>query len=75
MAIQEIIIVKMDVLIITFFMKIILVLLIVKNVLKDFIHMNRVMRRQQNMSSDDSGFEKIIIDGPVMKVEVVAMYK
>lgn len=43
--------------------------------LKDFIHLNRAMRRQHELSSDGSGFEKIIIDGPVMKVEVIAMYK
>lgn len=43
--------------------------------LKDFIHLNRSMRRQQGMSSKESNFEEIVIDGPVMKVEVIAMYK
>lgn len=43
------------------------------NPLKDFIKLPRAVRR--GMDSDSDGFESIIIDGPVLKVEVIAMYK
>ena len=42
--------------------------------LKDFIKLPRAMRRQ--MTTDNSiGFNKITVEGPVLKVEVVAIYK
>ncbi len=43
------------------------------NPLKDFIKLPRAVRR--GMDSDSDGFESIIIDGPVLKVEVIAIYK
>ena len=43
------------------------------NPLKDFIKLPRAVRR--GMDSDSDGFEPIIIDGPVLKVEVIAIYK
>lgn len=43
--------------------------------LKDFIRLPRAMRRQ--MSADDTslGIDKITAEGPVLKVEVIAIYK
>ena len=43
--------------------------------LKDFIRLPRAMRRQ--MSTDDTslGIDKISVEGPVLKVEVIAVYK
>ena len=43
--------------------------------LKDFIRLPRAMRRQ--MSTDDTslGIDKISVEGPVLKVEVIAIYK
>lgn len=43
--------------------------------LKDFIHLPRPIRRQMADSSNSVGFEKISIEGPVLKVEVIAIYK
>lgn len=44
------------------------------NPLKDFIKLNRAMRRAGNFESG-SGLDPIIIDGPVVKVEFIAIYK
>lgn len=43
------------------------------NPLKDFIKLPRAVRR--GMDSDSQGMEPILVDGPVLKVEVIAMYK
>lgn len=43
------------------------------NPLKDFIKLPRAVRR--SMDSSSSEVEPIIIDGPVLKVEVIAIYK
>ena len=43
--------------------------------LKDFIRLPRVMRRQMEKNEKSSGLEKIKIQGPVLKVEVIAIYK
>lgn len=43
--------------------------------LKDFIHLNRAMRRSKGFNDDNKAFDKISIEGPVLKVEVIAMYK
>lgn len=43
--------------------------------LKDFIHLPRLMRHQMKNNSNSIGFEKIFINGPVLKVEVIAIYK
>lgn len=43
------------------------------NPLKDFIKLPRAVRR--GMDSDNQGLEPILIDGPVLKVEVIAIYK
>lgn len=43
------------------------------NPLKDFIKLPRAVRR--GMDSDNQGMEPILIDGPVLKVEVIAIYK
>lgn len=43
------------------------------NPLKDFIKLPRAVRR--GMDSDSQGMETILVDGPVLKVEVIAMYK
>lgn len=43
------------------------------NPLKDFIRLPRAVRR--GMDSDDENFKAIVIDGPVLKVEVIAIYK
>ena len=44
------------------------------NPLKDFIKLNRLMRRNSNKEVD-AGLNPIVIDGPVVKVEVIALYK
>ena len=41
--------------------------------LKDFMKLSRSIRKKANTSS--MGLEKIEIDGPVLKVEVIAIYK
>ena len=43
------------------------------NPLKDFIKLPRAVRR--GMDSDTQGMEPILVDGPVLKVEVIAIYK
>lgn len=43
------------------------------NPLKDFIKLPRAVRR--GMDSSSQGMEPILVDGPVLKVEVIAMYK
>lgn len=44
--------------------------------LKDFIKLNRAMRKSSDLkSSYTKEFSPIIIDGPVIKVEVLAIYK
>ena len=43
------------------------------NPLKDFIKLPRAVRR--GMDSDTQGMETILVDGPVLKVEVIAIYK
>lgn len=43
------------------------------NPLKDFIKLPRAVRR--GMDSGNQGMEPILVDGPVLKVEVIAMYK
>ena len=43
--------------------------------LKDFIRLPRTMRRQMTASGKSIGLDKITIEGPVLKVEVIAIYK
>lgn len=43
--------------------------------LKDFIRMPRTMRRQMTNSGNSVGLDKISVEGPVLKVEVIAIYK
>ena len=43
--------------------------------LKDFIRLPRPMRRQMVSSGNSIGLDKISIEGPVLKVEVIAIYK
>ena len=43
--------------------------------LKDFVRLPRAMRRQIGSNGHPAGFEKIIVDGPVLKVEIIAIYK
>lgn len=43
------------------------------NPLKDFIKLPRAVRR--GMDSRNQGMEPILVDGPVLKVEVIAIYK
>ena len=46
------------------------------NPLKDFIRLNRTLRRSMDFSSANNiGLEPIVVDGPVLKVEVIAIYK
>ena len=42
--------------------------------LKDFIRLPRAVRRQTNFG-DTTGLEKIYVEGPVLKVEIIAIYK
>ena len=42
--------------------------------LKDFIRLSRAVRRQTNFG-DTTGLEKIYVEGPVLKVEIIAIYK
>lgn len=44
------------------------------NPLKDFIKLNRTMRRSGNFK-EGTGLDPIVIDGPVVKVEFIAIYK
>lgn len=43
--------------------------------LKDFIRLPRSMRRQMTNCGNSVGLDKISVEGPVMKVEVIAIYK
>ena len=43
--------------------------------LKDFIKLPRAVRRGKNMNGETVGLEKISVDGPVLKVEIIAIYK
>ena len=43
--------------------------------LKDFVKMNRAFRRQMPKNGEVSGLDKIVVEGPVLKVEVIAIYK
>lgn len=43
--------------------------------LKDFIRLPRVMRRKIGDNGKTAGLEKIFVEGPVLKVEVIAIYK
>jgi len=46
------------------------------NPLKDFIRLNRTLRRSMDSNSKSNiGLEPIVIAGPVLKVEVIAIYK
>ena len=43
--------------------------------LKDFIRLPRTARRQMSSKGKSVGIEKISVEGPVLKVEVIAIYK
>lgn len=43
--------------------------------LKDFIKLPRTFRRQIERGNNDIGLEKIMVEGPVLKVEIIAIYK
>ncbi len=43
--------------------------------LKDFIRLPRSMRRQMDSNGNDIGLGKILVEGPVLKVEIIAIYK
>ena len=43
--------------------------------LKDFVRLPRAIRRQMESNGRTEGLEKIKIPGPVLKVEVIAIYK
>lgn len=43
--------------------------------LKDFIRLPRTIRRQMAAEGNTMGLEKIVVEGPVVKVEVIAIYK
>lgn len=43
--------------------------------MKDFIRLPRATRRQMESNGSDTGLQKIQVEGPVLKVEVVAIYK
>ena len=43
--------------------------------LKDFICLLCTMRRQMTANGKPVGLDKISIEGPVLKVEVIAIYK
>lgn len=43
--------------------------------LKDFSRLPRTMRRQMTANGKSVGLDKISIEGPVLKVEVIAIYK
>lgn len=43
--------------------------------LKDFIHLSRIMRKELEKDANNAGLEKIKIQGPVLKVEIIAIYK
>lgn len=43
--------------------------------LKDFVRLPRTMRRQMTAKGQSVGLDKISVEGPVLKVEVIAIYK
>lgn len=43
--------------------------------LKDFIKLPRTMRRQMTADGTSIGIDKIAVEGSVLKVEVIAIYK
>ena len=43
--------------------------------LKDFIKLPRTMRRQMTADGISIGIDKIAVEGSVLKVEVIAIYK
>lgn len=43
--------------------------------LKDFIRLPRTMRRQMTADGNTIGLDKISVEGPVLKIEVIAIYK
>lgn len=43
--------------------------------LKDFIRLPRTMRRQMTAGGKSIGIDKISVDGPVLKAEIIAIYK
>lgn len=43
--------------------------------LKDFIRLPRAMRRQMTTSGNSVGLDRISVEGPVLKVEIIAIYK
>ena len=43
--------------------------------LKDFIRLPRAMRRQMTANGNPAELDKISVEGPVLKVEVIAIYK
>lgn len=43
--------------------------------MKDFIRLPRATRRQMESNGSNTGLQKIQVEGPVLKVEVVAIYK
>lgn len=43
--------------------------------LKDFIRLPRTMRREMTTNGNSIGLDKISVEGPVLKVEVIAIYK
>lgn len=45
------------------------------NPLKDFIKLPRAIRRTMNSNGDEIGLMPICISGPVLKVEIIAIYK
>lgn len=47
---------------------------VIFNPLKDFIKLNRTMRRSSSFENCQ-GVEPIVVDGPVVKVEFIAIYK
>ena len=47
---------------------------VVYDPIKDFIRLNRAMRRSANLEGKE-GLEPITVSGPVVKVEIVAIYK
>lgn len=43
--------------------------------LKDFIRLPRMARRQMEKDGETMGMEKISVPGPILKVEIIAIYK
>lgn len=47
---------------------------VIYNPARDFIRLNRALRRESNLDQDDS-MKPITVPGPVLKAEVIALYK